>query len=437
MDLLIYSQQKSARLNYIFDHIFQRILGLNIEITCDVDLFNSCTSPKINYSKQAFSDELFFYSSDILFEQGVLTQNLKFSIYNQIPIFFLCNNGALPFDPFAASFYMLTRYEEYTNVKKDKLGRFLVDDSVAFKHKFIKTPVVDHWILFIKNVLLKKFPNLLFKKHTFCFINTIDVDNAYAYLSKGFFRTLGAICVDLIKCNFINIINRIKVLFFRQLDPYNNYAKLLQIHSKYKLKTIFFFLLANYGFYDRNVSHLNLRLQKQIKRISKTCDVGVHTSFNSIKFPKNILIEKNRLSTILNKDVIASRQHFLHLRLPYYYRNLIKYGITHDYSMGFPSHPGFRAGTSYSFRFFDLLENTTTSLVLYPFSVMDISLKKYLRLTPNQAFLMIREIVNNVKYVNGTFISIWHNESLSYLDDWKNWNFVYEKMIKFIFDEKN
>ena len=203
------------------------------------------------------------------------------------------------------------------------------------------------------------------------------------------------------------------------------------------MKTIFFFLLANYGFYDRNVSHINIRLQKQIKRISKTCDVGVHTSFNSIKFPKNILIEKNRLSTILNKDVIASRQHFLHLRLPYYYRNLIKYGITHDYSMGFPSHPGFRAGTSYSFRFFDLLENTTTSLVLYPFSVMDISLKKYLRLTPHQAFLMIREIVNNVKYVNGTFISIWHNESLSYLDDWKNWNFVYEKMIKFIFDEKN
>ena len=103
--------------------------------------------------------------------------------------------------------------------------------------------------------------------------------NFYAYLSKGFFRTSGAICVDLIKCNFINIINRIKVLFFRQPDPYNNYAKLLQIHSKYKLKTIFFFLLANYGFYDRNVSHINLRLQKQIKRISKTCDVGVHTSF--------------------------------------------------------------------------------------------------------------------------------------------------------------
>ena len=89
----------------------------------------------------------FFYSSDILFEQGVLTQNLKFSIYNQIPIFFLCNNGALPFDPFAASFYMVTRYEEYTNVQKDNLGRFLVDDSIAFKHKFIKTPVVDHWIL--------------------------------------------------------------------------------------------------------------------------------------------------------------------------------------------------------------------------------------------------------------------------------------------------
>ena len=437
MDLLIYSQEKSARLEYIFDHIFQRILGLDITITCDIDLFNTSLLPKMNYSKKAFSDELFVQSSSILFEKDISIQDLSFSMYNQIPIFFLCNKGALPFDPFAASFYMLTRYEEYISVKKDQIGRFRVEDSIAFKHKFIQIPVVDHWILFIKDMLLSKFPNLVFKKHNFRFINTIDVDNAYAYLSKGFFRTLGAIFIDLLKFNFSNIVNRIKVLFFQKKDPYNNYNALLQIHSKYKLETIFFFLLANYGFYDRNISHLNPKFRKQIKTISAYCDVGLHTSFNSMKYPKNILIEKDRLYSILNKDTIISRQHFLHLRLPYYYRDLIKYGISHDYSMGFPSHPGFRAGTSYSFYFFDLLNNSATSLVLHPFSVMDISLKKYLQLTPNKAFLLIQDIVNNIKCVDGTFISIWHNESLSYLDDWKNWNFVYENMIKFIVNEKN
>jgi len=400
-------------------------------------LFNSCTSPKINYSKQAFSDELFFYSSDILFEQGLSIQELSFSTYNQIPIFFLCKHGALPFDPFAASFYMLTRYEEYTALKKDQIGRFRVEDSIAFKNKFLQKPVVDHWILFVKDILLSKFPNLAFKKHNFRFINTIDVDNAYAYLSKGFLRTLGAISIDLLKFNFSNIFTRIKVLFFNQKDPYNNYNELLQIHSKYKLETIFFFLLANYGFYDRNVHHLSPRLNKQIKSISRCCDVGLHTSFSSMKLPKNILIEKNRLSTILNKDVMMSRQHFLNLRIPYYYRDLITCGITHDYSMGFPSHPGFRAGTSYSFHFFDLLNNSATNLLLHPFSVMDISLKKYLQLNPDKAFLVIQDIVNSVKCVNGNFISIWHNESLSYLDDWKNWNTVYKNMIKFIFNEKN
>ena len=34
-------------------------------------------------------------------------------------------------------------------------------------------------------------------------------------------------------------------------------------------------------------------------------------------------------------------------------------------------------------------------------------------LKPDKALLIIQEIVNNVKCVNGTFISIWHNEALS------------------------
>ena len=434
MDLLIYSDSSSVRLDYVFNHIFHRILGLKITITHDVQFFNQSSSPKINYSKHPFSDELFFYASDLLFEEDIKSQDISFSTHNGIKVFFPCKKGALPFDPFAASFYMLSRYEEYLPHKKDKMGRFLVDGSLAFKNNFLTTPVVDHWIIFIKKILSHHFPNLVFKQHKFSFTNTIDIDNAYAYLEKGFFRTLGATVFDLLKCNFKNIYNRINVLWCQEKDPYDNYAELLRLHHKYKLKTIFFFLLADYGFYDRNVHYLNDKFCANIQTLSSYCEVGVHNSVNSVKFPKNILIEINRLSSIVNKEILCSRQHFLYLNMPSNYRNLLKYGIKYDYSMGFPSHPGFRAGTSYDFYFFDLQSNNMTDLLLYPFSIMDVSLNNYLNLQPDEALDLIKQIIHNTKLVNGNFISIWHNESLSCVDNWKNWDSVYENMIKFTMD---
>tara|TARA_B100000579_G_scaffold434752_1_gene456337 strand:+ start:2194 stop:3504 length:1311 start_codon:yes stop_codon:yes gene_type:complete len=435
MDLLIYLEKDSPRLQYIFHHIFHHVLGLNIVFTQDQKFFLESKIPKINYSKKSFSDELFFYASNFLFESNLKKQDLVFSAYNGVKIFFLCNNSALPFDPFASSFYMLTRYEEYLPHKKDRFGRFSVENSIAFIHEFLTTPVVDYWILFIKDRLKDRFPNLKFKQNSFKFINTIDVDNAYAYLEKGFFRNLGGLVKDLFSFRFKKICNRFHVLFFQEKDPYDTYSYILSMHRKYNLTSIFFFLLGDYRFYDRNINPSNLHFQNKIKDISQHCDVGIHTSMFSVKKPQNINIEIARLEHILNKKILNNRQHFLLLNLPQNYRNFIKSGIQHDYSMGFASYPGFRAGTSYNFYFFDLEDNCTTNLLIHPFSVMDVSLRLYLNLQPIKAFSLIQQLVKHVKYVNGTFISIWHNESLNDQGKWGGWNLVYEDMIKYIFDD--
>jgi len=432
MDLLIYLEKDSPRVQYIFHHIFHHVLGLNIVLTQDEESFLESKIPKINYSKKPFSDELFFYASNFLFESKIKKQDLVFSTYNGVKIFFLCNSSTLPFDPFASSFYMLTRYEEYLPHKKDRFGRFSVEHSIAFTHDFLTTPVVDYWILFIKDRLTDRFPNLKFKQNSFKFINSIDVDNAYAYLEKGFFRNLGGLVKDVFSFRFNKICNRFNVLFCQQKDPYDTYSYILSMHRQYNLTSIFFFLLGDYRFYDRNINPSNLNFQNRIKDISQSCEVGIHTSMFSVKNPQKINIEIARLEQILNKKILHNRQHFLFLNLPQNYRNLIKSGIQHDYSMGFASCPGFRAGTSYNFYFFDLEDNGATKLLIHPFSVMDVSLRLYLNLNPIKAFSLIQKIVKHVKYVNGTFISIWHNESLNYQGTWDGWNSVYEDMIKYI-----
>ena len=436
MDLLVFLSRDSPRVKYIFRHIFHDILGLNISFTQEKNLFIKSNIPKINYSKQPFSDELFFNSSDFLFKNNIEREDLVVSTYNNVKIFFLCNDSALPFDPFAASFYMLSRYEEYLTHNKDQIGRFDVGDSLAFKNDFLTHPVVDYWILFIKEALLSRFPSLSFKKHQFQFINTIDVDNAYAYLEKGFVRTLSAFLKDIIGLKFESFRKRLGVLFFNKKDPYDTYKQLLSIHNKYNLKTIFFFLLGNYGLYDRNVSYKSVKLKKQVREISNYCDIGLHSSMGSIIKPRQTMVEIKRLEYLIRKKVVINRQHFLFLNIPFNYRNLINAGIEHDYSMGFPSHPGFRAGTSFPFYFFDLEKNITTNLLVHSFSVMDVSLSHYLKLNPTNSLQLIKKIISRIKDVNGTFISIWHNESLNYENQWRDWRFIYEDMIRYVIDER-
>ena len=129
-------------------------------------------------------EELFFQSHPILFEKGVVERNINISKYNDLVCFFLVKNSTLSFDPFGATFYMLTRYEEYLPHIKDKFGRFEAKESLAYKHGFLNKPVVDQWAQILKLELIKKYPQLKFPTKKFKFINTIDIDSAYLYLEK-------------------------------------------------------------------------------------------------------------------------------------------------------------------------------------------------------------------------------------------------------------
>ena len=52
-------------------------------------------------------------------------------------------------------------------------------------------------------------------------------------------------------------------------------------------------------------------------------------------------------------------------------------------------------------------------------------------------FQKIYNLINEVKYVNGTFTSVWHNQSLFFENDWQDWHSVYENMIKYVSDLKD
>jgi hypothetical protein len=431
--ILIYSHKITKRLNYIFRQIFTNVLGVKIEITAVADEFDSWDGAKICYDKKPRSCEIFFQAADLLFETGIAGQELHFIEFRGNVAFYPVydKKSAFPFDPFAASFFLLTRYEEYLPYLKDKYNRFEATESIAYQKGFLHLPLVNIWAEEIKKNILKKYPTVKFRTRRFRFIPTIDIDSAFAYKHKGTVRTIGALLKAFAKFDFHEISERLRVFMNLRKDPFDTYDFQLLVQKKYNLFPIYFILFADYGEYDKNVAVNNKSFQRLIKSLADYAEVGIHPSFDSSTNSDRLKLETERLSRVLNREITKSRQHFLLLNFPSTYRNLINIDITDDYTMGYASRPGFRASICDSFHFYDLDLETETKLRIHPFQIMEGTLKDYMKLSNEKSLRLILELIDQVKAVNGTFISLWHNESLSNLDRWEGWHELYEEMIKY------
>lgn len=429
--MLIYTQRITPRLEYIFKHIFTEMLGLSYTLVTDEEAFAKSEIPKISYAYNPVADELFFQAKNLLFETGINEQNISVIDWENTKAFFSTGKkSALPFDPFAASFFLLSRYEECLPHRRDHYDRFEAKESIAYQNGFLKKPVVNIWVKKIKDLIKDRFPSLQFKESAYQYLSTIDIDNAYAYKRKGLLRTAGAIGNDIFSFNIPQLKERIKVLAGMLQDPYDTYDYQFELQVKYNFRPLYFFLLADYDVNDKNVPYHNRKFQSLIKSIADRADVGIHPSFNSNKLTEKIELEIDRLSDIVHREITKSRQHFLILHFPKTYRNLIDLDITDEYSMGYAQETGFRAGICTPFYFYDLDLETATKLKVHPFTVMDATLKYYMKFEPDAAIEHVKEMVHQVKAVDGTFISLWHNETLSEKDQWQGWRKVYEETIK-------
>ena len=96
--------------------------------------------------------------------------------------------------------------------------------------------------------------------------------------------------------------------------------------------------------------------------------------------------------------------------------------------MGYANRIGFRAGICTPFYFYDLKKEKATSLRIHPFQVMDVTLKDYMGLTPEESKEAIKKLMLEVKKVGGTFTALWHNETLGEDKRWKGFREVFEFM---------
>ncbi|HVY75423.1 MAG TPA: polysaccharide deacetylase family protein [Puia sp.] len=429
--MLLYCQNISPRLAYTAGLIGRELFYEPIELTSDKTVFLNESGPKINYSKERLGEaEFFIQCYSLLFESGIREQDIHCTVFDELPIFFR-TEGDYAFDIFAATFYLVSRYEEWLPFQPDQYGRFPHEQSLAYREQFLDIPLVNCWLEQFKKALRDRFPALLFRIKDFKFIPSYDIDIAYSYKYKGMWRNLGGFMRSGLKRNWDQLFDRWDVLFNRKKDPFDTYEWLDSLHLYCRTRAYYFFLMAaRTGRLDKNISPRKKAMQDLIAYHASGYTVGIHPSWQSGDDEQLLWKEINALEAIIEKPVHYSRQHYIRLNLPSTYRRLIDAGIEKDFSMGYGGANGFRASIASSFPWYDLEMENETRLTLFPFCFMDACSHYEQGQSPSAAHIELMNYYRKIRKVNGVMVTIWHNQFFGADPEFAGWKEVYEVFLK-------
>lgn len=420
--LHIYCTKITPRINYTLDFMIKKVWCSHYFLYDNIEKFTNAEGIKINYSSTTFDSScISIFPCGLLEERGInfpidkIVSHLKKSNFQSFQS---------QIDYFSIIFFMLSRYEEYGLFQADEHGRFSAASSAVQEHNF---PFVDATLEVLRKQMNKIFPNLSISKPSSNFLATYDIDHARAYQWKGIKRWLGGLARSVLAGELEEIKERSRVTLGLQADPYDTFEMITKVNETSSSKPIFFWLLGKYGHWDKNPSPSHLRFREQIQAVSEMYEVGIHPSYGSYLNTEQLQYEIALLENITNKKIRKSRFHFLKFKLPDSYRMLLDVGITADYSMGYSDAIGYRAGTGFPFSWYDLEREVSTPLTIYPFQIMDVTLKDYLSLSPASAFDECQQIATYTQSFGGTCIHLWHNSSFD--KRWKGWSSLHKEWV--------
>ncbi|MFM2138955.1 MAG: hypothetical protein RJA57_1262 [Bacteroidota bacterium] len=429
--MIIYAASITPRLRYVSDFIGDQLTGQCPTLTDDPNHLRSFNGLRINYSETPVPGEtLRIHPASLLFESGIRPQSVRTCDWRGLTALFP-TDGDLPFDLFAAVFYLLSRYEEYLPFHHDSYGRYPHTESIAYREGFLHRPQVNRWLRMLLNMLRERNPLFPIRPVRFEYIPTYDIDEAYSYRYKSWWRRAGGAFQDLLMARLRRFDLRRNVLKHLVPDPFDSYDWIDDLHGSFPVSPRYFFLVAvRNGRYDRNILPHTTALQTLMQRHAVRYQTGLHPSWQSGDRSALLLEEKELMERILRIEVTASRQHFIRFRLPETYRLLIDAGIREEYSMGYGGSNGFRASVASPFYWYDLEREQVTPLQLFPFCYMESTSFYKERSTPEEALQAMRSYLQEVRAVDGTLITVWHNTTLGTDPRFAGWRDAYASFFK-------
>ena len=428
--LLVYTYKITPRLNYVFKHIFENMLNIPVSFTPSVDIFVAHSGPKLSYSKKPLADEFHITSHSLLFEQGVQVQEINLEKWNGIPIFFKNEiQSHIPYDIFATSFYMLSRYEEFLPHIKTTDGYFDPDRSLSGINNFIELPVVDLWVKEFKLSLSKVFNKIQFensykaKKQIL-----IDVQLPFRYKNHSLLMMIGHFFQSIWKLNLFNLFEQILVLLRIKKDPFESFSNWRKLFQNTTIKTKVFFLYSESSSFESTVSIFNLAYIKIIKSIGDSFSLGLLVSVKSQLEPSLFLNkEKINFNKLTLRPVTDVRMSHGIQNVSNAYTDLVSREFMSDYSMGYKNRIGFRAGTATPFFFFNLSNEFQLPIKIFPVAATE---KGLIDFKSEKAFEKLEVLYQSLPLSCSTLVIAISNGFLSFNQEDDNWEKSFKDYIK-------
>ncbi len=335
-------------------------------------------------------------------------------------------------DIIAATFFMLSRWEETVVPERDLYDRFPARASVACKQGFLDRPLIDEYALVLKAWLKMILPRWEPNCTRFKVKLSHDIDRIQA--PKGLYNTIHMLGGDLIKRRslpdfWLNSTNA----FWRMVAPENSSEyqaiyRLASISREAGVDSAFYFKARVPGEIEYNYDLQSPLLQNCLADLREQAfEIGFHPGQGTYNNFEQFLKEKQRLDRAVGEPVYGGRQHQLRFQVPLTWQYWEQAGLTYDSTLGYGDHEGFRCGTCYAYTPFDLERDNEFDLLEIPLIMMDVTLQKYRKLTPEEAEIRILTLAEKCKEVGGIFTLLWHNANLDGM--WRKWGEMYRRVV--------
>ena len=204
-------------------------------------------------------------------------------------------------------------------------------------------------------------------------------------------------------------------------DKYNSFDYLMDIDSKFGIKSTFNFICDKNGLYSPDYSINNKLIKSLLLEIhQRGFYIGLHPTYNSFNNLKELSKQFLTLKSICNdlqisQKIWTSRMHYLRWKNNFTCNLLNQIGINLDTTLGFGDIVGFRCGTSYSYKMFDPKNRINLKIRQQPLICMDSSLYEISygkEINIDSCLNKLSVIHKRIKRYGGVFSILWHNCSL-------------------------
>lgn len=406
--MILRAQAPTPRLRYAAEVLFARCLQTPVTVVSLTEPV-AAEQPQLVYAARPAGDFPFVEASGALANNGPAVRGTQSEGRAML----------LGQDPFAQAFAACTEYECWTAPALDAHGRYDETASTVYRAQLYRTPFVQVAAEGLARQVQQRFPGWRYRAPAFRVAHTFDIDQPWRWAHKPVVVRWGRALLDWLQAS-PEVKNERRRARRSGHDPYATYASLFRHFSA--AETLVFFLLNGKTPFDNRFTAATPALGALVQEfVQRGYEIGLHPGYATATNAAALQEQHRALGQLLGRPVTAARQHYAKYRYPDTPRNYLAEDFTDDYSAIPVAYVGFKYGLAVPFPWYDVARDEMTTLEVHPTLVMDRSLQKYQRLTPEAALNETRRVLGEVRAHGGTFRWLLHNDTLADAFDWRGW----------------